>query len=262
MNRGAMGVGMKRLLLAGTAVFIGGSAMAAPPPPQPFTWTGCYIGAHAGAGWSQTKLSNPGATIIDVLPAGGEVGIGSDVGFIGGGQLGCDYQFAQNWVIGLAGDFSFASIDGRVDDPFFVGKNGNPAPLRAHTDELASLTGRVGYTWDRYLIYGKGGVAWAHNKYNLDNLFSFNGPFCGSGPFVACNAAASDTHAGWTAGAGFEWAFSGNWSVLLEYDHYGFGSKTLTFVDQEGHAAPIGIKQDIDVVKVGFNFRFGGLLGP
>jgi outer membrane immunogenic protein len=267
---------MKKLLLASTAILCSGAAMASDLPPRvsskaamayaaapaPFSWTGCYAGAHAGAGWSRTKYSDPtGIGLVSILPAGGEVGINSGAGFVGGGQLGCDYQFANNWVVGLAGDFSFTSINGQVDDPFFTGKGGNPATMRARTEELGSVTGRIGYAWDRYLVYGKGGIAWANNKYNLDNLGSSNGPFCGPIlSFTGCNAAASDTHVGWTAGVGFEWAFAGPWSMLLEYDHYGFGNRTLTFADQDGHTFPLGVKQDIDVVKVGINYRFGGLL--
>ena len=95
-----------------------------------------------------------------IAPVGSEVRVDSDAGFIGGGQVGCDYQFATNWVVGLAGDFSWANIDGVADDPFFSGKTaGIPLTLHSRTDFLATATGRIGYAWNTLLIYGKGGFA-------------------------------------------------------------------------------------------------------
>jgi len=263
---------VRKLLLASTAVVWGGTAFAADLPPRvpakaamayaaapaPFSWTGCYVGAHTGAGWSHTGFSDPSGTII--APLGDVIGDNSGAGFVGGGQIGCDYQFATNWVVGLAGDFSWADISGETDDPFFAGKApfGAPAPLTLHsrTDFLASATGRIGYAWDRFLIYGKGGFAWSHDKYEANN---FN---CTTIAFVSCNTSASDTRLGWTAGGGLEWAFASNWSVLVEYDHYGFGTKSLTFTDPANPGFPVNfnVKQDIDVVKIGVNYRFGSLL--
>lgn len=261
---------MRKLLLASTAVVWGGTAFAADLPPRvlakaamayaaapaPFSWTGCYIGAHAGAGWSRTGFSDP--TGANIAQLGEVIRVDGGAGFVGGGQIGCDYQFAANWVVGLAGDFSWASIHGETNDPdpFFTGKGppGTPLPLQSRTDFLASVTGRLGYAWNRYLIYAKGGVAWSHNKYEVDNF--------GCIIFTSCDVSASDTPFGWTAGGGFEWAFAPNWSVLLEYDHYGFASTDLTFSDSNHPAGPaiFNVRQDIDVVKVGLNYRFGGLL--
>lgn len=221
------------------------------------SWTGCYIGAHVGAGWSRSDFSDPGTNgfLATIAPAGSAVR-DNGKGVVGGGQIGCDYQFASNWVVGAAGDFSWASIDGVASDPFFADKTaGVPLTVRSHTNFLASATGRLGYTWDNVLLYGKGGVAWARDKYEVNNV--------GCLIFVSCNTGASATRTGWTAGGGIEWAFAPNWSVLLEYGHYGFGTKTLTFTDSNVPAgAPLtySVKQDIDVVKAGLNWRFGNLL--
>ncbi len=262
-----MGVGeLKALLLASTAVLLSGTAYAADLPPRmpakapvvataPYSWTGCYVGAHAGAGWARTGFSDP--TGVNIAPIGDVVGVNSRAGFVGGGQLGCDYQFATNWVVGLAGDFSWADIDGQENDPFFPGKNPTmPRTVHSRTDFLASATGRIGYAWDHYLLYAKGGAAWSHDKYQANN---FN---CTTIAFVSCNTSASDMRLGWTAGGGLEWAFAPDWSVLVEYDHYGFGTKSLTFTDpaNPGFPATFNVKQDIDLVKVGLNYRFGGLL--
>lgn len=251
---------MRAFLLASTALVTGSAAFAADLPARmatkapvavaaPFSWTGCYVGGHVGAGWARSDFSDPVGTRI--APVGSEVRVDSDAGFIGGGQVGCDYQFATNWVVGLAGDFSWANIDGVADDPFFSGKTaGIPLTLHSRTDFLATATGRIGYAWNTLLIYGKGGFAWAHDKYQVNNFSCVI--------FTSCNTSANETRSGWTAGGGVEWAFMPNWSLLVEYDHYGFGTRNLTFIDpnQPNSPATFGVKQDVDAVKVGVNYRF------
>jgi outer membrane immunogenic protein len=260
-------MGMKQFLLAGTAIVLSGTAFAADLPARipmkappvaaaPFSWTGCYIGAHAGAGWGRDVMSDPnadGSTFGHITSTPGDTINIHDTGAVAGAQVGCDDQFANNWVLGLAGDFSWAKIDGQINDPFFGGKDGvNPLTLESHTNFLASATGRIGYAWEHYLLYAKGGAAWSRNKYAVNN---FACVFLG-GP---CFATASETRLGWTAGGGVEWAFARNWSVLVEYDHYGFGTKSVTFFDAgHGLSFAFDVKSDIDVVKVGLNYRFNG----
>jgi outer membrane immunogenic protein len=252
---------MRTLFLASTALITGSAAFAADLPARmpvkapvavaaPYSWTGCYVGGHIGAGWAHTNFSD--ALGNRIAPVGSEVQVDSDASFLGGGQVGCDYQFAANWVIGLAGDFSWASIDGVADDPFFSGKTaGVPLTLHSRTDFLATATGRIGYAWNTLLVYGKGGFAWSHDKYQVNNFSCVI--------FTSCNTNANETRTGWTAGGGVEWAFMPNWSLLVEYNHYGFGTNNLTFIDptQPGSPAAFGVKQDFDAVKVGVNYRFG-----
>ncbi len=274
---------MKSFLLATTAVVFCGSVFAAdlsarmPAKAQssalafasaPLSWTGCYVGAHAGAAWGHTKFSDPGVNGFTTIagPGQGPIDLDQSADFLGGAQVGCDYQFASNWVIGLAGDFSWANIDGHADDPFFAGKGGDPITLHAKTNYIADVTGRFGYAWDNFLLYGKGGAAWAHNRYAVDNLAFVGGAFCTrpGGGFVPvpCNPTGSETRAGWTLGGGVEWAFARNWSALLEFDYYNFGNKGIAFTDVTAVGRPtttINIRQNVEVVKVGLNYRFGPL---
>jgi outer membrane immunogenic protein len=252
---------MKKVLLASAAVVFAGSAfagdfptrakrpMANPPATAPFSWSSCYLGAHIGGGWSGTGFSDP--TGSHIAPLGNAVNDGG-AGLLGGGQIGCDYEFANNWVIGAAGDFSWADIDGQTSDPFFSGKNSDsPLSLGTRSEYIASATGRLGYAWNQFLIYGKGGAAWTHDKYAVNN---WNCAFT-----LACYANASATRSGWTAGGGIEWAFASNWSALIEYDHYDFGTSNYTFMDPAvpGFPGTFGVKQELDVVKAGLNYRFG-----
>jgi outer membrane immunogenic protein len=270
---------MKRLLLASSAIVFAGSASAADLPARmpvkapvvaAYSWTGCYVGGHVGVGWNRTNFSDPGigpfpfpvTTLGPVGVPGTSIGVNGDPGVVGGAQVGCDYQFANNWVIGLAGDFSAADLHGVTNDPFFAGKNGAPATLNSRTEWLATVTGRLGYAWDRVLIYGKGGGAFARDRYSLNNFVTVGGRLCDDGvTFVACNTTASTDRFGWTAGVGVEWAFAPNWSALVEYDHYGFDSKRVSFLlPSRPGAFLLDVRQDIDVVKVGINYRFGSSL--
>ncbi len=238
---------MKKLLLASTALAaFGGQVFAADLPVKapviasvPYvTWTGCYIGAHIGGGWGHEDFSDP--TGVHFAPAGAVIQVDTS-GFLGGGQIGCDYQFATNWVLGIDGDVSWAGIKGETRDPFFGNKN-----IDARTNWLASATGQLGYTWDRWMLYGKGGVAWARDKYDTTNPLIYD--FAGI-----------ETRTGWIVGAGLEWAFWHKWSAKLEFDHYDFGSRTVTLFDPNLGSQLASIKEQVEVVKFGINYRFGSL---
>jgi outer membrane immunogenic protein len=109
-----------------------------------------------------------------------------------------------------------------------------------------SATGRIGYTWDRWMLYAKGGLGAAWDRYDIP------GTFMG----VQYDLQGSETRLGWTAGAGVEWAFSNDWSVKLEYDYYGFGQRNVTFVEQfTATPGPESIKQNIQVVTLGVNLH-------
>src|SRR6516225_6822764 len=132
---------MKKILLtgiAGVALLVAPFAYAAdlarpvykaPPPPPPlpvFSWTGCYIGGHIGGGWGHKTVSAP------TLAPGISVS-GNTSGFLGGGQVGCDYQFAPNWVVGIEGAGSAGDINGDINATIF----GVTGTAHARSDWLA-----------------------------------------------------------------------------------------------------------------------------
>lgn len=221
---------------------------AAPVAP-PFTWTSCYAGLQAGGGLGQTNLTDSAGTIA----ATGVVGFTSAntgiAGYLLGGQIGCDYQFASNWVAGFEGSAGWGNISGNTT----VAIPGDSVNFTENTDLLTSVTARIGYAWNDWLLYAKGGAAWTGNRYTASDaagLFAFAG---------------LETRLGWTAGAGIEWAFSRNWSVKLEYDYYGFGTRSVTFIDNtiSGVTGPVSINQNVQIVKLGLNFHvFGATSGP
>ena len=195
------------------------------------------------------------ATAPDFAPPGATIRINTS-GWFAGGQVGCDYQFAPNWVIGIEGSGSGADIKGSAVDSFFNGKN-ESLTFHAKTDWFASATARVGVTWDRWMLYAKGGAAWAGDKYSA--LGTVSGT-CATAPCaVPFDFTASETRTGWTAGVGIEWAFWNNWSARLEYDHYDFGTRSVNLSDPNFTPTfiPADIKQRFDTVRLGINYRFG-----
>jgi len=239
-------------------------APVAPPVPV-FSWTGCYFGGHAGGGWGRKKVTHAEDSI---LPAGSSLSVHTS-GFLGGAQVGCDYQVTSNWVIGVEGSVSFGNVRGGASTT--LGTDSHDLPLgtldfHAKTDWIASITERIGYSWSTWLLYAKGGVAWAHDKYSGSG--STNQITCELNdgcsitdtiPFGPISA--TETRVGWTIGAGIEYAFWRNWSAKAEYNFYDFGSRDLTFsnartTDAVPPSFPLHIDQRIHTAKFGINYRF------
>ena len=247
----------------GNAADLGRPVYKAPPPvPAPvrvFSWTGCYIGGNIGWGWGRDTVSIPNVAEITGEPELTGVSAPSETGntsgVLGGGQVGCNYQFAPNWVIGVEGDGEAANIKGDAthSDSFTNPLTGAPETVTGtthrQTDWIASATGRLGWTWDRVMLYAKGGAAWVGAKYSAD-LRAFDEQI-----------ETSVTPLGWTVGGGVEWAFWNNWSAKVEYDYYDFSTRNLSLGGTIAGAPEVlpgvNIKETIQTVKVGINYRFG-----
>jgi len=221
------------------------------PTAAPFLWTSCYAGGQVGGGWESSNVTDPIQIVQDSISGPGTttsvttVSVNS-MGFVGGGQLGCDYQFDARWVIGIEGAVLGSTMKGSTP----VGLPANPgdiAVVSPKTDFIPSVTARLGYALDRVLLYAKGGVAWAGETYDVTGSFTGT-PFAFEG---------LDTRTGFTVGGGVDWAISGPWSLSLEYDYYNFGHGTVLMIDPVN--APLGLpvdtKQNIQVVLLGLNFH-------
>jgi outer membrane immunogenic protein len=197
------------------------------PVVAPLSWTGCYLGANAGGAFIHNKDSDPTA-------GGADLGSDSPSGFIGGGQVGCDYQ-AGPWVLGVQGMFDWTDLKGTHDMPGTLGL----ASVTNDQKYLATATGRIGYAMQpSVLLYAKGGAAWTRNDMSI-NFLGF--------PVDQ----ATDNRVGWTGGAGLEYMFAPSWSVFFEYDYAGLGTKTVNFPI----FGPVDDKQDIQSAVVGVNWR-------
>ena len=188
---------------------------ALPPPPPPLTWTGCYIGANIGGVFTRVEAD------FDF----GEISHNNS-GFTGGGQIGCDYQFAGGWVIGIRNMFNGTTggkdiTINRFGDPIFDG-----ATVNIKNQWFDALTARLGYAWSpTWLLYFQGGAVWSHVKAEI-----VSGPlgFCNNGNLNCDFGSASKTRTGWTAGGGVEWRFAPQWSAFLEGNYYDFGDRDRT----------------------------------
>lgn len=196
--------------------------------PPVYNWSGFYIGGHIGGGFENSKWTEPFTGATDTFNHGG---------FLGGAQIGANAQF--NWlVIGLEGDFSWTSmIKGTGTDTRIPSDTITTSPQWTST-----VTGRVGAAFDRLLVYGKGGVAFADDKSTFTPV--------GGSTFTD-----TTTRVGWTAGAGLEYALTQNWAVRAEYDYLGFGSKQLTFATAPAVTANASL--NVQEIKAGFDYKFG-----
>jgi outer membrane immunogenic protein len=255
-------VSMKKLVLAGVAVLALASARPAaaadiPVPayqPQPaivlFSWTGFYICAHGGGGWGRKETTTApylfGAALIAPAPATIDVS-----GWLAGGQIGANYQVGA-WVFGAEAQASWANLAGSSVCTGTSTTAGVVTPVsgtcNVKVNALGTIAGRVGWAWDRLLVYGKGGVAWTNDKYNWE-----------SATVLQPSLAANETRWGWMVGAGIEYALAQNWSVKVEYNYLDFGTKRIFFTSTGLVPQPPfdeDIRQKIQVVKVGLNYKF------
>jgi outer membrane immunogenic protein len=184
-----------------------------------YDWTGFYVGLQAGYAFADSDF-------------GGDLD-----GFVGGVHAGYNYQI-NNWVLGVEADveYSDASASGSVILPA-------PAGLTAFSIDntwLGSVRGRVGYAFDRVLVYATGGVAFGGMDVDATN--------------GAVTTSDDNTHVGWTVGAGVEVAVTNNVTARVEYRYTDLGDKNYTF------AAPVGTvnldAQDIHAVRVGVSYKF------
>ncbi|WFU30056.1 outer membrane beta-barrel protein [Bradyrhizobium brasilense] len=239
---------MKRFLLSVAAIVgmatpalsadMAVKAAPVPVPPPVYNWTGFYIGANGG--WGESR------TCWDFLPALGGVvadGCSSRSGGVFGGQLGYRWQAGQ-FVFGLEGQGDWADLKSSrlsLIDPRFS--------TTTKTDGLGLFTGQLGWAWDAALFYVKGGAAVTSNRYDIWTTVGGIGV-----------ASATSTRWGGSVGVGFEYGFTPNWSVGLEYDRLFMGDANNTFsvVNPIVAGAANRIGQDVDLLTIRLNYRFGG----
>jgi outer membrane immunogenic protein len=259
--------GIKLAALASVICVVSAPAFSADLPRMPvkaapvmvpvYSWTGFYIGAHAGYGWGEHDLFFVNGT--PPFPAGGTNIVEFD-GAVAGGQVGYNWQFAPNWLIGIEGDIAWSGMEGSAVSastvPAFIGLRSTTTT--AEIDWVATLTARIGFAANNWLIYAKGGAAWADFTTNTRTV----NPALGG--LLIATTASSETRTGWTAGGGVEWGFAPNWSLKAEYNYLDFGSDTVNqtvtfdFFGTVPNPLVRNVDTHIHIVKGGVNFRFGG----
>ncbi|WP_338830605.1 outer membrane protein [Bradyrhizobium sp. 27S5] len=237
----AAAVSFAAIAMAAAPASAADMAVKAPPPaplPVIYNWSGFYIGAHGG--WGQSR------NCWDFVGVAGTVigdGCRERSGGLVGGQIGYRWQ-ANQWVFGLEAQGDWADLSSQrvsIIAPAFS--------TRTTTDGIGLFTGQIGYAWNASLLYVKGGAAVTSNRFSI--LSTLTG---------AELASASATRWGGTVGVGWEYGFAPNWSAGIEYDHLFMGDANNSF----SVANPIvagalnRISQDVDMVTLRINYRFGG----
>jgi outer membrane immunogenic protein len=247
---------MKRLLLltTGLVALLGSAsvgqaadmAVKAPPPPPMmaplFTWTGFYIGGNLGAAWASR-------TVTDAF--GNDFTRSSDGRFMGGGQLGYNWQ-TGGFVFGVEGDIDGIASNNNTSAALLI-RGAGPFVVSAGDGRwVATLAARFGWAIDHVLLYGKAGGGWIGNDNGITVTNLGTGTVFGS-------AGGNNSRGGWLLGGGVEWAVSNNWSIKGEYNYIGLGNRTVVVpvivgggvVDTFGSA-----NRNVSLVKFGFNYSF------
>lgn len=288
-----LGADMRTLAIAASALLSGiatagaaDMAVKARPmaPPPPFSWTGFYIGANAGGAWTPSTGGSdfgplwpgfivlpPNAVIPTVFPGqlGTLAGSGSRSGFIGGGQIGYNWQVNQ-FVLGVEADAvgtdlkgSTASASRTFGPPLILVPVTQTVTVDfGNIEWMASFRGRAGLAVDRALFYVTGGAAVAGIGGSTTTVVNGAGIAIPAGTFSASNGG-STTRWGWTVGGGIEWAFSQNWSLAGEYRYTDFGNRGTTFTVPDGFGTVFATgtsssRLTVDQATLRVNYRFGG----
>jgi len=247
---------MKKLWLGivGLAVFgMAASASAADmavkaPPPAPlpviYNWSGFYIGANGGWGDSHSCVDLFNGAGTDFIG-----GCGDRSGGLIGGQIGYRWQTNQ-FVFGLEAQGDWADLSSSRVSVF------NPAlSTNVKTDGIGLFTGQIGWAaWNAALFYLKGGAAVTSNNLTISDTVTGTG-------LVTSSA----TRWGGTLGVGFEYGFSPNWSFGAEYDHLWMGNSNNSFTATDPRLVGFlnnRISQDVDMITLRVNYRFGGYGAP
>jgi outer membrane immunogenic protein len=208
---------------------------AAPMPIPVFSWTGFDIGANGGYGGDRVDYN------FAVLAGAGTASITSGGGF-GGGQAGYNHQFG-NFVLGIEGDIQASDIRGEINAAFA----GIAVTAGSKIDWFATARGRLGYAWDRVLLYATGGYAYA----DVSTGATLTIPGIVIAP-IALAANVDTSHHGWVIGGGIEYAFTNNLTFKTEYQYLDFERRTLATIG----TSFIDVQPTVHTVRGGLNFKF------
>jgi outer membrane immunogenic protein len=294
---------MKRAIIVGVSLLALGAApvMAADIPvkavrPAPvvapaFSWSGCYVGGNAGwVGGRTTHDTAPGgsyrnaAGVLAPPNAAGTGLLAGDFatalhsydsrrsGWEAGGQVGCNHQWGM-FVVGIEADFNWADVRNSASATYLPFPSANPAftistateTVSTKMDWFSTIRARGGFAFDRWLVFGTGGLAIGHFRSDTSVVYGSNG----TSPVFA-NAShigsAEKTRLGFAVGGGVEYAFDNNWSLKAEYLFLNFEKWSYTSpltappgAVGAGYNWVTDVRSREHIARIGINYRFGGI---
>jgi outer membrane immunogenic protein len=253
---------MRRYLLAGLGAVVFGLAAPASAADLParravapvavapvFSWTGFYIGVNAGYSWGETDYQYAQIGLPNTF-----VGTLNPEGFIGGGQIGFNWQTGA-FVFGVEGDFAWRDASDFHTRAFANGIDF--ADFGTDHNWVATLRGRLGIAFTNWLIYATGGIAFG----DFDHFYTERRP-----GVAARTISSSETKTGWTFGGGVEFGF-GAWSFGVEYLFMDFedttiGAPTELIGGLLFPASATTFEDQSHVIRAKLNYRFGPTVAP
>ena len=258
-----------------------------PPPPPVYSWTGFYVGANIGGGWADRDVTSiPNDPLVAAVYRLG--GAPPPISFksssvIGGLQLGYNWQFNRNWLVGIEADFDWSGIDGSGTSTGVITIAQTQVPITQTASEkinwFGTVRARLGFLpVDNLLAYVTGGFAYGRVEHSATYINNSAAPLTGSGfgfsftcgPFAPCFAgSSSDVVGGWTVGGGVEYAIWQRWTLRAEYLYVSLDNKSVT---QAGTALLIPgstlsstnanfDRTTFNVARIALNYKFGDWAG-
>lgn len=231
---------------------------APPPVVTTYNWTGWYIGGNVGYAWADADVGWHYISGFDAAAAiAGRETVSNQTfkldGFTGGGQAGFNWQVGA-WVFGIEADANYFSESASTTALPIPGFPGNHLSQSVSLKNLFTARGRIGYAWDRTLIYATGG--WAGTDIDTFDASQY--------PASSQSVSGSDFLSGWTVGGGIEWAFGNGWSVKAEYLYADFGNFQTTSCNNVFPNLCYTHDHDVtmQVVRAGLNYKFGWSKAP
>ena len=214
-------------------------------PPYPYNWSGFYIGGNLGASWN-----SPGSA-TDTL--GSTFGTTTNTSFLGGGQVGVNYELWSFFVIGAEVMFDWlpnTQNTVNVTNTTLVPGTTNIAAVTLNNRWATMATVKLGYAWDRFVLYGKGGGAWVGTS--SPGLTVNNVP-------AAFTSTGNNNNFGATLGLGVEWAFADHWSARAEWDAILLQNQSVTVSGSAFGTDTITVKNgSINMFTAALNYKLGG----
>jgi outer membrane immunogenic protein len=237
---------MRVSLAAGIALVMSVSTVAyadglerSPPAYRPFSWSGLYIGGNIGGAWGDTKATDQLATNGSPWNKLGDKFTAETEGVTAAGTIGYNWQVSK-FVFGFEGDVGYLSLRG-----LGISRISSDTTVNSDGGLFVTARGRLGYAFDRTLVYGTGGYFGANLRSSvIDNVGT------------TLHTSDAGFQSGWTVGGGVEHSFGGGWSGKLEYLYFDIGHDRVGGPCCGGGTQFFDIDNKGSIVRTGLNYRF------